>query len=234
MDIYKQDSDKEHQIKEFYSKLKFPGPYSIEDLEFYDQYLINPYLKFYDDAIQSCKTVLDVGCGSGFIVNLFARKYPSINFDAVDFSDSIGYAQQFSKQHKIKNITYYKENFLEWDCKYNYDLVLSNGVLHHMPNYHRALEKICELSTDRIVIGIYNSYGKLFKKIKPVTYINDILYADQELCPFETAFSDREFRRLVPKYQLIGVYPSYKNHLVDLYNLFNYSNGGLTIYLLKK
>lgn len=234
MDIYKQGSNKEHQVKEFYSKLKFPGPYSLEDLEFYDQYLINPYLKFYDDAIQDRKNILDVGCGSGFIVNLFARKYPSINFDAVDFSDSIDYAQQFSKRHRIKNITYYKENFLEWNCKNNYDLVLSNGVLHHIPNYHRALEKICELSTDSIAIGIYNSYGKLFKKIKPVNYSNDILYADQELCPFETAFSDREFRRLVSKYQLVKIYPSYKNHLVDLYNLFNYSNGGLTIYLLKK
>lgn len=188
----------------------------------------------FDDVVKGSTRVLDVGCGSGFIVNLFARKYPTIKFDAVDFSDSIDYAKKFSKQNRIKNVTYYKENFLNWNCKETYDLVISNGVIHHMPEYRQALKKIDQLATDKVILGIYNSYGKLFKKIKSINYINDVLYADQELCPFERSFTDCEFRKLVADYQILDVYPSYRNHLVNWYNLFNYANGGLTIYLLKK
>lgn len=224
----------EQQIKEFYSQLKFPGPYTIDDLKFYDSHMINEYITMFDDVVKGSTRVLDVGCGSGFIVNLFARKYPTIKFDAVDFSDSIDYAKKFSKQNRIKNVTYYKENFLDWNCKETYDLVISNGVIHHMPEYRRALKKIDQLATDKVILGIYNSYGKWFKKIKSINYINNILYADQELCPFERSFTDCEFRKLVADYQILDVYPSYRNHLVNWYNLFNYANGGLTIYLLKK
>jgi 2-polyprenyl-3-methyl-5-hydroxy-6-metoxy-1,4-benzoquinol methylase len=79
MDTYKQASNLEHQVKEFYSNLKFPGPYSIEDLKFYDKNLINPYLKFYDVAIQECKTVLDIGCGPG----IFLQEAKKLGHDAV-------------------------------------------------------------------------------------------------------------------------------------------------------
>jgi len=231
MDTYKQDSNPEHQVKEFYSDLKFPGPYSIEDLKFYDQNLINPYLKFYDNAIQGCKTVLDIGCGSGFIVNFLARRNPTIKFDAVDFGDGIDYARQFSNNNAITNVVYHKENFLDWQAPASYDLIICNGVLHHIPKYQQAVEKIKNLSDDKIAIGIYNSYGKFLKKFLKINYINQILYADQEQCPFELTFNDREFRNLFKGFDLSNTYPGYKTHLIDLCNLVNYSNGGLTLYL---
>jgi trans-aconitate methyltransferase len=224
----------EQQVKEFYSQLKFPGLYTIDDLKFYDEHMVNKYLTIFDDAIKQSTRVLDVGCGSGFIVNLFARKYPTVKFDAIDFSDSIDYAKELSLENKINNINYYKENFLDWNSKKTYDLVISNGVIHHMPEYKLALKKIEKLSSDKVILGIYNSYGKLMKKFKSVAYTNATLYADQELCPFETSFSDKEFKQLVSGYRIVRVHPSYNNRLVDWYNLFNYANGGLTIYLLKK
>lgn len=231
MTLYKKDYDAEDQIKEFYSDLKFPGPYTLEDLKFYDQILTNPFLKFYDDAIQDCNTVLDIGCGSGFIVNFLARRNPNVKFDAVDFSASIDYAKQFSKTYSISNITYYKENFLDWQATVNYDLIICNGVLHHIPKYKQALEKIKNLSNDKIAIGVYNRYGKFLKKFIDVDYTNPILYADQEQCPYEISFSDKEFKNLFKEFNLKNTYPGYKTHLVDIYNLVNYSNGGLTLYL---
>jgi len=219
------------EIKKFYSKLKFPGMYTIQDLEFYDDVICNDYLNFYNNAVIGCKSVLDVGCGSGFILNFLARKYPNIHFDAVDFSDSIDYSIWFSKQHQINNITYHKIDFLEWKMEKQFDLVISNGVIHHIPQYNIAIEKIKKLSSKKIAIGIYNSYGKLLKKIIPINYISDVLYADQEKCPFEISFVDVEFRQFFLEYSLLKIYPSCKNYFVNFYNLFNYKNGGLTIYL---
>lgn len=231
MNLYKKDYDAEHQIKEFYSDLKFPGPYTIEDLKFYDEILTNPYLKFYDTALQDCKNVLDIGCGSGFIVNFLARRNPNIKFDAVDFSDGIDYAQQFSKTYNISNITYHKENFLDWRALGTYDLIVCNGVLHHIPKYNQAVEKIKKLSKGKIAIGIYNRYGKFLKKFINIDYTNRILYSDQEQCPYEISFNDKEFKNLFKEFELKNTYPSFKNHLVDIYSLFNFGNGGLTLYL---
>lgn len=221
-------------VKDFYSKIQFPGHYTIEDLDFYTDDVVNDYLKIFDDNVKHATRVLDVGCGSGFIVNFLANRYPAIIFDAVDFSDSIDFAQQFSSEHNIKNINYYKEDFLLWDAKHKYDLVLSNGVLHHIPEYQSAVNKLTELATGTVVIGIYNSYGKLLKRMFNINYVNQTLYLDQEHCPFEVAFSDRQFKELFNEYDVLTVYPSYYNRLVDFRNLFNSGNGGLTVYVFQK
>jgi SAM-dependent methyltransferase len=219
-----------NEVKEFYSRLQFPGTYTIEDLKFYDNVVCNSYLKLFDDAVSQSKIVLDIGCGSGFIINFLARRYPNIKFDAVDFSDSIDLAKQFSKTHGINNIDYYKEDFLTWKTNKTYDLVLSNGVLHHIPEYHRAVDKIYKLATDKVIIGIYNKYGKLLKRISKVQYASDVLYIDQEHCPFEVSFTDKEFKKLFDALDILKVYPSFQNRLIDFRNLFNSKNGGLTVY----
>lgn len=220
-------------IRKFYSELKFPGPYTIHDLDFYKDEVVNPFLKPYDDSVEGCRSVLDVGCGSGFILNMLARRHPNVLFHAVDFSDSIDYAEAFSKEHNINNIVYYKSDFLTWHNPQLYDVVISNGVLHHIPRYLEALQKIKSFSTNKIVIGLYNRYGKLAKKIFPVRYKNNILFEDQEMCPFEMAFSDRDVRSMFTDYKLLDIYPSSRNNFVDLHNLFNYKNGGLTVYTWK-
>jgi SAM-dependent methyltransferase len=221
-----------NEVKEFYSQLQFPGTYTIEDLKFYDNIICNSYLKLFDSAVSQSTTVLDIGCGSGFIINFLARRYPNVIFDAVDFSDSIDTAKQFSKDHNIYNINYYKEDFLTWDTDKTYDLVLSNGVLHHIPEYHRAVDKIHKLATDKVIIGIYNKYGKLLKRISKVQYASDVLYIDQEHCPFEVSFTDNEFKKLFGTFDVQEVYPSFQNKLIDFRNLFNSKNGGLTVYLM--
>ena len=224
----------EDQVKDFYSKLKFPGSYSLSDLEFYDSVVHNSYLQIFDNAVAGATSVLDVGCGSGFITNFLARRHPKIQFDAVDFSDSIDYAREFTESVNISNIQYYKENFLYWITDKKYDIVICNGVLHHIPEHAIALEKLKSLTNDKLVLGIYNTYGKLLKKLVAVKYVNDVLYVDQEQCPFEVSFTDSEFRSKMKDLQLLKTHPGYKNHFVDLYNLFNFSNGGLTVYVFSR
>lgn len=223
----------EEQIREFYSKIGFPGPYTLQDLEFYDNEIYNPYLKIYDDATKDCRSVLDIGCGSGFITNILARRHPKTIFTAIDFSDSIDYAKNFTKENRTKNIIYYKQDFLKWNTVHNYDLIICNGVLHHIPKYQEALKKMKKLS-NKIAIGIYNPYGKIIKRFFPVKYKNEILYLDQEKCPFELTFSNNKFIEMFKEYELEQVHPSLNNKLVDFYNIFNYANGGLTVYTWRK
>jgi ubiquinone/menaquinone biosynthesis C-methylase UbiE len=214
----------EEDIKNFYSAIKFPGSYTRKDLEFHNIYQ-NKFLELYVSAGKRSHTILEIGCGTGYITNLVALQNPKCKIDAVDFSDSIDIAKEFSKNNSIKNITYHKKDFLNFKITKNYDLVMSNGVLHHIPKYNEAIDIINTISADEMVLGTYNTYGKFMKKLFNVKYINELLKVDQENCPYETSFTKKQFCSYFPNYTLHSIYPG-----SDLKNLMNYRNGGLTIY----
>jgi len=219
----------EELVKEFYGKIKFPGPYTLNDLEYFDVFNENKILKPYINAAKHSFNVLDIGCGTGFITNLLARKFRHLNIDAVDFCDSIDLAKKFSQIHGIKNVRYFKENFLDFTTNIKYDLIISNGVIHHIPEYKKAIKKIQSYDANTLVLGIYNKYGKIMKKITPINYRSELLHKDQEQAPFEVSFSHKEFTILLNEYTLVS-----PNFMVDFKNLFNYHNGGLTIYTFSK
>lgn len=221
----------ETKVKNFYSTIKFPGPYTINDLHFYNEYQ-NNFLKPYVDVTQNAKNILEVGCGTGYITNLVALQNPKCNIDAIDFADSINFAKRFSAENKIKNIKYHKQNFLKFKPKKKYDCIISNGVLHHIPDLSTAVNLINTIDATNMVLGVYNSYGKLLKKIVPIQYRNKLLYEDQELAPYETSFTHTEVLSLFPNHRLLSTYPNMP--FVDFKNLYNYKNGGLTIYNFTK
>lgn len=217
----------ETKVKNFYSTIKFPGNYTIEDLDYYDLYQ-NNFLKLYVDAAKQSYNILEIGCGTGYITNLIALQNKNCTIDAVDFADSIDVAKAFSLKNNIKNITYHKTNFLSFRVIKKYDLIISNGVLHHIPNLDKALDIINQYDSHRLVLGVYNTYGKLYKKLLPVKYRNTLLHADQEYAPYEVNFTHSQMLKFFPNYILKNSYPKFP--LVDFKNLFNYDNGGLTIY----
>jgi len=226
----------ESQIQAFYGKIKFPGPYTIDDFEIYNDGLFNPFLNQYEKGIKDFKNILDIGCGSGMIVNLLAYRNPDIQFDALDFSDSIDYAIEFKTKHNIQNVNFHKVNFFKYVTQNKYDCIICNGVLHHMPEYTKAVTQLNQLLKEngQLVVGLYNPYGKLAKKFFPVNYVNQTLFLDQEHVPFELTFNYRQVKELFNQYKLVDVYPSIAKKFVDFTNLFNYTNGGLTIYTFKK
>jgi 2-polyprenyl-3-methyl-5-hydroxy-6-metoxy-1,4-benzoquinol methylase len=129
-------------IKQFYSNLRFPGAYRIDDIKFYDQEGIhNVYLKQIDNFLMDGQEVLDVGCGTGMVSNLFAYRYRS-NFTGVDFSDSIDYASEFAVRNNICNVNWVKQDFLQYEITQQFDTIICCGVLHHIPDYQQALDKM--------------------------------------------------------------------------------------------
>ena len=79
-----------NEVKEFYDQLQFPGKYTIAGLDYHSPRIRNTYLKIIDDHLCNGISVLDVGCGTGLITNLFARRYNS-QFVCIDFANSVDY-----------------------------------------------------------------------------------------------------------------------------------------------
>lgn len=226
----------EDQIRDFYGSLKFPGTYQKSDFDVYEGEMLNPFLRPYDLAAQNARRILDIGCGTGFISNLLAHRHSECQIDAVDFSNSLDYARDFAVKSGLKNINHVKQNFLEFVSPDTYDVIISNGVLHHMPDYLSAIKKIDQIlePNGTLVVGLYNSWGKVARRLFPLKYTSEILYQDQELVPFELAFSQSQVATLFDNYKLTHVYPGLGKRFVDFLNLFNYNNGGLTIYTFQK
>lgn len=222
----------ELKIKEFYDTVTFPGLYSQEDITNVEDYLIyERYLNFIED--NKVQTILDVGCGSGYITNIIASKFPHIKIVAVDFSDTIEHGKKISKQLKLKNVTWKKINFFDLE-EQTFDLVLSNGSIHHMPDFDRAVEKLKRHSHKYLMVGLYNKYGKwMQRKIRP-KFITDCFELDQIKIPFELSFTHQEVKEYFKDCKLLKVTPSIFGLGVDFFSLFRGKWGGFMFYYYSK
>jgi 2-polyprenyl-3-methyl-5-hydroxy-6-metoxy-1,4-benzoquinol methylase len=224
------------EIKKFYDSIQFPGHYSLQGLDHHKTSLKNPYLKTIDQALANNISVLDIGCGTGLISNLFARKYPDSTFTGIDFADSVDYAAKFAQQNQISNVTYIKQDFLQHDFSNKFSTVICQGVLHHIPDSDRALTKIKNLVAPggKLILGLYHPWGKIAKQFLNINYNSKILYMDQEKNPFETTYSFSRVVDMCKEFNFVCAYPSLLNTFVSIPALFNYCNGGLVTYTLEK
>lgn len=222
-------------IRQFYSKNPFPGPYTWDQISSYRYPPDNRYLKIIDSYLHDYQKVLDVGCGTGLITNLFASRYIS-DFTGIDFSDGIDYANQFALDNQLSNTEFIKQDFFEFSAKTKYDVIISQSFITHVPDYQQAVNRLKSLLNNDgvLLLGVYNNYGKILKKFLKINYKNDRLKLDQEHNPFEISFSHQEVLNMCNDLKLLAVTPSVKNHLVGLSSFINSINGGLTMYVFRK
>lgn len=223
-------------VKSFYDDLQFPGHYTLSGLDYHSPKIKNPYLKIINAQLDNNISVLDVGCGTGLITNLFARKYPTSNFTGIDFADSINYAAKFATVNNITNVEFERHDFTKYPVKQQFDVVVCQGVLHHIPNRKIAIEKLKQLvkPNGTLVLGLYHPWGKIAKKFIDIDYHSEILYQDQENHPFEDAYNFKQVVEEFSNFTFQTAYPYFLNTFIAIPSFFNYRNGGLVTYVLKK
>jgi 2-polyprenyl-3-methyl-5-hydroxy-6-metoxy-1,4-benzoquinol methylase len=223
-------------INHFYNQIQFPGHYAWEDLELQSQYLTNPYLKFIDRHLTGQQSVLDVGCGTGLISNLMSIRHPTSNFVGIDFADSIDYAVNFAVLNSIKNVQFCRNDFTQYPVTSQYDVVICQGVLHHIPESNTAIEKLKQLVKPggTLILGVYHPWGKILKKFVAIDYNNQILFQDQECNPYERSYKIDQLLKNFSNFKFKTAYPCWFNKFISIPAFFNYRNGGLVTYVLEK
>jgi 2-polyprenyl-3-methyl-5-hydroxy-6-metoxy-1,4-benzoquinol methylase len=225
---------KDKEIKQFYSALTFPGKYQTKDITYHLPKTVNRYINILYSNINDGDSIIDLGCGSGLITNIIASKYKNSKITAVDFCNSIKYAESFSKDNDIKNVSYTKKDILALGESKKYDVVMCVGVLHHIPKFAKAVEKIKKLANKKIILSVYHPTGKLLKKAFKIDYSSAILHSDQEEVPFELSWTKKQVLDMFSEYQITDMYP--KNPLWKCITspILHNRNGGLTTYILEK
>lgn len=223
-------------VKHFYNRIQFPGLYTTEGLQYHEPEIRNRYLAAIDTVLGNNLDVLDVGCGTGLISNLFAKRYPNSFFTGIDFASGVDYAKEFSAKNNISNTNFIRQDFLKYTPSKQYDVVISQGVLHHIPDFASAVIKIKQLVKPGgfLALGLYHPWGKLAKKFVNINYKNSILHLDQEEVPFESSFTVDEVKSTFNEFIFCSLCPSLLNTCAAPIALLNYKNGGLITYILRK
>ena len=225
----------EQEVKKFYNTNQFPGKYALEDLLRYETPITNIYLNLIDRNIIPNSNILDAGCGTGLISNLLAIRHPTCNITGIDFSAAINYGKNFSIHHNISNVNFFQSNILSIDSKKEYDVIVCQGVLHHIPEYMLALTKLhlALKPGGRILLGLYHPVGKLLKKVFSLKYNSKVLYIDQEKNPYELSFTKNKVLEMHKGFRLIDAQPQ-RFGSIALAALEHSTNGGLITYVLEK
>lgn len=221
----------EQSIQQFYNLYPFPGSYDLLALK---KATNNKYINLIGQYADHNQQVLDIGCGTGLITNALAINYRS-EFTGIDFSMGTDIATAIASDYDIDNVKFIKEDFFKFNTSSKYDLIVAQSFLTHVPRWSEAIEKIKSLSAPNgvIIVSVYNTVGKTVQKLLKIDYSNPRLQLDQELNPFDTTFTHREFLKLWAGYELLNVCPSLYNKYVNIANLFNATNGGLTMYVFR-
>ena len=213
------------KVKEFYNKNPFPNPYTASSVKSYSGQ--NRYVSFISQNIKNRSLVLDAGCGTGFIANFLAHENPDMDFVGVDFSNSINHANRIKRQLGISNVKFVKKDLTRFQTKKKFDVVICQGVLHHIPKYKQTLVNLKNMLIPNgiFIIGLYHPWGKVLQRLLPINYTSRTLEVDQEQHPFELSFWGRDVKSMFLGYKYIASRPKV---------IFNWRNGGLTTYIFKK
>lgn len=118
-------------------------------------------------------SILDAGCGDGaFALELFNRIRPKYLF-GFDYSEKGIKVAINSIPKKYQNVIKFKlidiydiDKFIK---KGEFDIIIISGVLHHLYNPITAIDRICNLSNNIVVLepNGYNPVLKIIEKISP-------------------------------------------------------------------
>ena len=224
-----------NNIQDFYNINQFPGDYDVTYCVSAATNGFNPYINFILDNIKKDDKIIDVGCGTGYITNTIATLKQN-DITGLDFSNAIKIAKGKSILLE-NNVKWLKKDFFDLDENIKYDVIICQGVFHHMPNYIHAIKKFEKILNEDgvLLLGVYNRWVKKLQKIIPLSFHNSsILKTDQMLCPFEVGFSRKQVKNLFSNFKINNSYPNTYEYFPNVHLTAKINSGGLTIFRLEK
>ncbi len=154
---------------DFYNDVKFPNYDDVEDFgSLLDKSRKSIFGKKLDDEIPMRTNILEAGCGTGQMSIALSRYGRQVY--GIDLSKgSLIEAKKFISSNNIKSVHLFRMNIFKLFFEENtFDIVISNGVLHHTYNPKLAFSKLVKVLKPEgiIVIGLYHKYGRIIQKMR--------------------------------------------------------------------
>lgn len=143
---------------------------------YYFLFKINKFLKK-----RKFNSVIDLGCGSGRIINFINNKYQNKKITGIEyFNEQYNYAKEIFK--KSKNISIKKLNFIKINfSKKIYDVYFLSAPFKKKKDFLQFMNKLAKINKlKKKIIIIINYDKKLINKVKKLRFINSFYLSKEK------------------------------------------------------
>jgi len=152
-------------VKSFYEQTPFPNYDGLDTRDSLRRKAGESIFgRMLDEKIPQAARILEVGCGTGQMSNFLGMRWGRSVIGADLCMNSLKLAKGFRDRFSINNTHFVQINlFRPPFAPASFDVVISNGVLHHTSDCARAFRSIASLVKPGglIVVGLYNWLGRL-------------------------------------------------------------------------
>jgi 2-polyprenyl-3-methyl-5-hydroxy-6-metoxy-1,4-benzoquinol methylase len=157
----------DYRLRTKIQRSKFQGEYE-DDPELFDIVMGREFtalMKLILKHATKHRQVLELGCGPGGLALEIARN--GMQVTGIDISEkSLKIAEYFKKNNKFTHgfgsLTYIQKdlNLMQFDAESKYDVVYSNGGLHHILHFEKLIRKIIDVMNDDGYLIFYDNIGE--------------------------------------------------------------------------
>jgi len=156
-------------IRAFYEENPFPNYDEFDSVSsLTDKARRGMFARLLDDQIPFGARVLECGCGTGQLTNFLAvANRTVIGTDLC--MNSLKLAKAFREKNGLVRAHFFQMNLFR-PCfrPQSFDLVISNGVLHHTSDPRQGFQSIASLVRPGgyIIVGLYDRYGRTLTHLR--------------------------------------------------------------------
>lgn len=224
--------DVTEKIKAFYEATPFPNYDGFDSREsLAAKARRGVFAALLDEQLPEGALVLEAGCGTGQLSNFLGMSWRRKVFAGDICMNSLRLAKGFADRHDIRNVGFLQMNLFRPPFRDgSFDVVISNGVLHHTGDCEAGFRSIlAKLKPGgHIIIGLYNRLGRLptlwkrsaFRAFGPKLYFLDPRLRDWSREPdrIRAWFMDQYRHPHETRHSMDEVLGWFERHGVDFVN----------------
>ncbi|MCB1914251.1 MAG: class I SAM-dependent methyltransferase [Rhodocyclaceae bacterium] len=152
-------------VKSFYEETPFPNYDDVDSRQsLHEKARRGHYARALDEQLPAGSLVWEAGCGTGQLSNFLGMSWRRRVIGGDLCRNSLRLAKGFADRNVIRNAGFVQLNLFNPPFRDAvFDVVISNGVLHHTADCALAFRSIlAKLKPGgHILVGLYNRYGRL-------------------------------------------------------------------------
>ena len=161
-------------VKAFYEQTPFPNYDEIDSSErLRAKAEAGVFARLLNEQLPFGARILEAGCGTGQLSNFLGLTWPRVVFGSDLCLNSLRLAESFRARHEIKGACFVQMNLFRPAFREQvFDVVVSNGVLHHTSDPYagfRALLRVLK-PNGVVVVGLYNRWGRLTTDLRRLLF----------------------------------------------------------------